>query len=146
MSTTTKQTNLSQEAIWRVLSDPQAYADWVVGAKEVRDVSGPWPAPGAEIHHTVGVATAENKDVTVVLEAEAPRHLKLKAHIRPLGVAEVTIDLARTEDGTEIVMNEIMVDGIASHVPQKLNDVGLHPRNVKTLDRLVELARQQTET
>src|SRR4051812_23371744 len=121
MSTTTKVTDLPPDAVWRVIADPQTYADWVVGAKEVRAVTGPWPQPGSEIHHTVGAGAAENKDVTIVLEASAPNHIKLKAHFRPLGVAEVTIDLQDNNGGTEIVMNEVMIDGAASHIPQKVN-------------------------
>jgi hypothetical protein len=142
MSTTKKTTDIKPDAIWKVIANAQSYKDWVVGAKEVRDVTGNWPEVGSEIHHTVGVDDVGNKDVTVVLEAEENRHIKLKAHFRPLGVAEVTIDLIETATGTEIVMEEVMVDGAASHIPQVVNDVGLHPRNVKTLDLLAELAHQ----
>lgn len=143
MSTTKKTTDIKPDAIWNVIANAQSYKDWVVGAKEVRDVVGNWPEPGSEIHHTVGAHVVGNKDVTVVLECEPNKRIKMKAHFRPIGVAEVTIDLIETETGTEIVMNEVMVDGAASHVPQAINDVGLHPRNVKTLDLLAELAHQQ---
>ncbi len=142
MSITTKRTDVSADEIWSILSDPYTYSHWVVGAKEIRSVSGEWPDPASRLHHTVGAGPAENKGDTIALEAQAPRHLKLLARFRPLGVAEITIDLRDTPSGTEIRMQEDLIGGPTSLVPQKLTDLALTPRNNKTLDRLVDLARR----
>ena len=140
MSLTTKQANVSRAQVWAVLADGSTYADWVVGAKAIRAVSPEWPAEQSRIHHTVGAGPGENKDDTVVVESRSDEHIKLRAHFRPLGIADITIDLQDAPGGCTIAMNEVVVGGIGAAVPQKIIDLTLHPRNRKTLQRLVDLA------
>jgi uncharacterized protein YndB with AHSA1/START domain len=94
------------ERVFAVLADADRYGDWVVGSKEIRDVEGPFPAPGSRFHHSVGVGPLVVRDHTEVLEVDAPRRLKLEAKARPLGCATVTLELAPQGGGTRVTMIE----------------------------------------
>ncbi|MDQ3826752.1 MAG: SRPBCC family protein, partial [Actinomycetota bacterium] len=50
--------------VWDVLSDGWAYAEWVVGTKDIRKVDRDWPAEGSQIHYTVGFGRWTAEDVT----------------------------------------------------------------------------------
>ena len=65
------------DAVFEVLLDPEAYPQWVVGAKRLRDVDDNWPAPGSSFHHAVGAGPAEVRDATTVREIDPPRRLVL---------------------------------------------------------------------
>ena len=41
--------------VWAVLADGWLYPSWVVGASRMRDVEESWPAPGSQLHHSVGL-------------------------------------------------------------------------------------------
>ncbi len=130
--------------VWAVLADAETFAEWVVGCKEIRAVEGDWPTPGSKIHHTVGVGSATIEDTTSVLEAVPDEHLTLRARARPAGVAGVEITLSQSASGTTtIVMEEEVVDGPASHLPDALTDTLLHPRNLESLRRLKRLAEER---
>lgn len=94
------------ETIWRVLADPESYADWVVGSKRIRDADPDWPAPGTRFHHTVGVGPLTVDDHTESLAADPPRRLVLRANARPLGLAKVEIELEPERDGTCVTITE----------------------------------------
>ncbi len=130
--------------VWDTLADPHTFKYWVVGCKDVRHVEGDWPATGSAIHHSVGIGPATIDDTTTVVESEPNRHLALRARARPVGVAVVDITMQPADDGgTCVVMEERVVEGAASHVPDALTDVALHPRNKESLRRLKDLAEQR---
>ncbi|HEX5990809.1 MAG TPA: SRPBCC family protein [Solirubrobacterales bacterium] len=70
--------------VFAVLSDPERYPEWVVGAAGFRDEDDEFPAVGSRFHHKVGSWPIGLKDYTEVLEAEPPDRLVLKAKARPL--------------------------------------------------------------
>jgi len=133
----------SVSQVWAVMSDPYAYADWVVGAKDVRTVEGSWPHVGAKLHHRTGAGPVTIEDETEVIEVEPCAHLKLRAGLRPFGVAEVVIDVRPVDGGTELVMQETFVEGIRGRVTRMVTASGLGGRNVETLRRLSRLAMQE---
>lgn len=49
------ETKASPQRVWEVLADGWRYPGWVVGASGMRAVDPEWPAPGARIHHSVGL-------------------------------------------------------------------------------------------
>ena len=130
--------------VWATLADASTFQDWVVGCKEVRHVEGDWPAVGSAIHHSIGVGAMTIDDTTSVEEAEPGRRLVLRARVRPAGVALVKLTLeAVGAAATNLIMEEAIIDGPISHVPDALTDPVLHPRNVASLRRLKELAEDR---
>src|ERR1700722_16671426 len=106
MATTTTEIPANPEQVWAVLADPEKYAAWVVGAKEVRGSEGNWPSEGARFHHTVGIGFLQLRDQTSVLECDQPHRLVLEARVRPFGLARVEIQLSSSADGTLVTMTE----------------------------------------
>jgi len=102
----------SPERTFAVLSEPQRYGFWVVGAHQVEDADASWPAPGASFHHEQGLPLLNLDDTTTVLECEPPTHLRLEARVRPFLVAHVDLRLTPTEDGTRVRMHEEAVGGV----------------------------------
>ena len=120
--------------VFAFFADGCTYADWVVGAKEVRRVEGDWPARGSSFHHSVGVGPAALKDRTEVLDVEEPNRLVLDARAYPLGRAEVELVVEPEGAGTRVVMRERLsgVPGIVN----RLLDPLIHLRNIESLRRL----------
>ena len=133
-------------AVWDALGDSAAYGYWVVGSKVIRDADPGWPAPGARIHHTVGLGPFEISDETECLEAEPPHRLQLRAKGRPLGTAKVTLELTPKAGGTVVRMTE-NPDGafrpLAFLPPLQVFSA---LRNAESLMRLEELAMRAART
>jgi uncharacterized protein YndB with AHSA1/START domain len=128
------------ERIFGILSDPETYADWVVGSSEIRDADAGWPAVGSRFHHTVGVWPLRVKDNTKVIGVEPPVRLKLHARARPLGTACVELVLAPDAEGTRVTMNETAGDLLSRVAINPLTDWLVHLRNVESLRRLKRIA------
>jgi uncharacterized protein YndB with AHSA1/START domain len=130
--------------VWAVLADAYSYGDWVVGAKEIRDVEGHWPERGSLFHHTVGMGPLNVKDNTEVLDVEPTHRIVLEARARPLGRARIEITLSRVGAGTTVALDE---ETVSPAVVRALNPI-LAPlvraRNNKTLQRLAEVAEART--
>lgn len=126
--------------VWDTLADPSGYAFWVVGSKAVHGADPGWPAPGARLHHTVGIGPLALDDHTESLQARAPRLLDLRAKARPLGTARVTLRLIAQDGGTLVRMTE-NPDGLTA--PLSLNPLVqllTKVRNAESLARLERLA------
>jgi uncharacterized protein YndB with AHSA1/START domain len=135
MATVNMRMDAPPKKVWDVLADGSQYAQWVVGAKRIRDVDPEWPKPGAKIRHTVGVGPLEINDSTEVVEASEPTRLVLDARARPLiGRARVTFNISPEDSRTRVVMEE--------HVPAwpaLLNALAaaiVNARNAEALRRL----------
>ncbi len=126
--------------VWAVLSDGWLYPSWVVGASRMRDVDASWPAPGSELHHSVGLWPLLLDDRTEVLGAKPQKQLRLKAHGWPAGAAEVLIELEAVGPGTEVTIREDAIAGPATLIPVPVRQLGVIPRNRETLRRLAFLA------
>jgi uncharacterized protein YndB with AHSA1/START domain len=133
-----------RERVFAVLGDAGTYADWVVGAVEVRDADESWPDEGSELHHTQGIGgPLVIKDETRVLESEPPSRLVLLAEIEPLGKMHVTIDLFEEPEGrTRVRMLESPAAGFVAATRNPLSDWLLGGRNVVSLKRLKQLTEQ----
>lgn len=132
------------EQAWATLSDPAAYGDWVVGAKEIRDATPDWPAPGATFHHTQGVGPITRKDTSSVLAAQPPRQLVLEVRVRPFIVARVQLDLEALDPArTRVRMEETITGGLVKPLDNRLLDRLIQLRNVESLRRLEALSRRR---
>jgi uncharacterized protein YndB with AHSA1/START domain len=130
----------SPERVFAVLSDPDAYADWVVGSDAVRDADPDWPAVGARFHHRVGIGPLKVDDHTEVLAMEPARRLELHAKARPLGTAKVALDLERRGGGTLVTMVEDGGDRLTRLLFNPLTHFLVRRRNDESLRRLERLA------
>lgn len=136
----------SPEEVFAVLSDPQRYPEWVVGAAGIRDQDEEFPAPGSRFHHKVGSWPVGLKDHTEVVEVEPPRRLVLKAKARPLGTATIELDLEESEGGTELLMEEVPGDRLTSlFAGNPVADTVLRVRNAEALARLKRVVEGMPE-
>jgi NAD(P)-dependent dehydrogenase (short-subunit alcohol dehydrogenase family)/uncharacterized protein YndB with AHSA1/START domain len=128
------------EEVFAVLSNPECYPGWVVGADAIRDYDEEFPAVGSRFHHKVGPGPVSIRDYSEVLEVDAPRRLVLKAKARPLGTATIELDLRESAGGTEVRMEEIPGDRLTSLlVGNPVADTALRVRNAEALSRLKRL-------
>jgi uncharacterized protein YndB with AHSA1/START domain len=128
------------EAVWDALADARGFGYWVVGSSEIRDVDPTWPAPGARFYHTVGVGPLRVRDHTVALEARRPALLRLRAKARPLGVANVTLELIPHDGGTRVRMVENPAGFTSLLTVNPVVHLLTRGRNAESLMRLEELA------
>jgi uncharacterized protein YndB with AHSA1/START domain len=138
MAITTRDIPAAPDQVWAVLADPMRYAEWVVGAQEVRGFDGEWPARGARFHHTVGFGPIHIHDNTSVLESTPAHRLVLRARARPFGHARVELNLTTSEGGTLVEMTEEPTSPVARFARKALDPL-IHSRNVEALRRLERL-------
>jgi len=137
--------NATPDAVFAVIGDGWTYPSWVVGAVRIRAVDGAFPAPGARLHHSVGVWPLMIEDHTEVTACDPGKRLVLHARAWPAGEAVVDVELEPDGDGTVVVMREDAVAGPGRLVPRRLRDVALVARNTESLRRLAFLAERRTE-
>ena len=128
--------------VFAILTDGWSYAAWVVGASRVRDVDPGFPAPGCNIHHSVGTWPLLIDDTTRALEYEPLRRLLLRVRVWPVGEGEVEFEATETAEGCRLVMRERTTSGPAALMPSAATDVMLRARNAETLLRLALLAEK----
>ncbi|HET7417493.1 MAG TPA: SDR family NAD(P)-dependent oxidoreductase [Solirubrobacterales bacterium] len=146
MATNRVHINATPEEVFAVLSDPERYPRWVVGAAGIRDYDESFPEVGSRFHHKVGSWPIGVKDHTEVVEVEPPRHLVLKAKARPLGTATIELDLEESAGGTELRMEERPGDRLTSLVAgNPVADTALRIRNAEALARLKRLVEGMPE-
>jgi hypothetical protein len=133
------------DQVWEVLADGWLFPLWVVGATRMRDVDDHWPAPGAQLHHSVGTWPLTLDDVTEVVESRPGARLELQAHAWPGGRADVTITLHAHGAETEVVMEEHASAGPGALVPRVVQDPLLHWRNLESLRRLAFLVERRQQ-
>jgi uncharacterized protein YndB with AHSA1/START domain len=126
--------------VWDALADHGGYGYWVVGSKVIRDADPEWPAPGSRFHHTIGIGPLKLRDHTESLEADPPRLLRLRTKGRPLGVANVTMEMLPRDGGTLVRMTETPAGLTAALSFNPLVHIFTKARNTESLMRLEELA------
>jgi uncharacterized protein YndB with AHSA1/START domain len=129
--------------VYRVLLDPSAYVQWVVGARLLRGADPAWPEPGTRFYHEVGVWPLVLRDNTKLLEAVPDERVVLEARIRPAGVATVTLQLEPRGSGTHVTMVEEPACGPLRTLPRSLTDPLVAGRNAWGLRRLKRLVGQR---
>ena len=133
MTTNRTIVNAPPESVAAVLSDPRAYAEFVVGSKRVRRFDPVWPDAGAVFHHTLGVGPFVLRDVTRVVD-EGPsgptergtqheRRFELRAQMRPFAVNKVAFTIRPAAEGTEVEVEERAVEGPAAREARLLPQI-----------------------
>jgi uncharacterized protein YndB with AHSA1/START domain len=140
MATSERLIDAPAEDVFRVLSDPESYAHWVVGSNEIRAYDDDWPRIGSTFHHTQGKWPLTVKDTSSVLEAEPDRRLVLEVRTRPFVVAKVVLDLTPEDGRTRVRMVESPIGGVLKPLNNPLLELLTHLRNKLGLDRLARLA------
>jgi hypothetical protein len=144
MSRTARVMNCTPEDVFDVFRDGWSYATWVVGAARIRRVEDGWPEVGTHIHHSVGMWPLLVSDNTEVEAYDPPRELRLKVRVWPGGEGIVTMRCSpRGPEQTEVVMEERLHSGPVSWLPNPVEDLFLHGRNVEALRRLAYLAERK---
>lgn len=137
MAVTSRRMPHPPSAVLALLADGRRYADWVVGAKRIRAVDPTWPEVGSQFHHTVGVGPLSTSDTTEVLAFSRPDGpVVLKARAWPTGSVRVTITAERTHEGSEVVIDEVPLEGPAKSLHNPVLDGLIHLRNVESLRRM----------
>jgi uncharacterized protein YndB with AHSA1/START domain len=133
------------EQVWQVLSDGWAYAEWVAGTRNIRDVDRGWPEPGTRIHYTFGVGRWTLADVTTVRVMEPGRRLELEAHARRLGSARVSIELLDWgRDRTVVIIDEHPLTGPGARWHSVPLDAALRLRNRRMMRSLARVVDEHT--
>jgi len=134
------------DAVFAVLSDPESYGHWVVGAADIRDADPGWPAPGTKFHHTQGIRGVGLKDTTSAVEVDPPRRIVLEVRARPLLIAEVAIAIAPNGNGggTRVTMTERPLSGLIARIYNRAIDRLVAVRNDVSLRRLKELCERRS--
>jgi hypothetical protein len=135
----------TRQQVCNVIADGWTYSQWVVGNTRMRAVDPSWPAPGATIHHTIGIWPVVLNDETQVESATPPEELVLLAKGRPFGGARITLRLMDTGKGCRVEMAEVPVGGPLNLVPRRLALAAAYPRNRECLTRLAALAERREE-
>jgi uncharacterized protein YndB with AHSA1/START domain len=135
--------NVPPATVFAVLSEPEEYADWVVGARKVRGADANFPTVGSRFHHQVGVPPLVLNDHTEVLENVPSSRLVLRAKTRPFGTARVDLHLVAEGAGTRVCMTETAGDAPSRILLNRVSDVLVHARNVRSLQRLKRIAEQR---
>jgi uncharacterized protein YndB with AHSA1/START domain len=132
--------------VFSVLADWRAYGYWVIGSQRIRGADEGFPAAGTRFHHSVGVGPLRINDHSEVVEVDPPRHLTLRAKVRPLLTA--IVDVVLEDDGaggTDVTIREDPGDRLSALLFQPLAHRLVRGRNARSLDRLKELAEQHPE-
>jgi hypothetical protein len=142
--TVKRDTTASRQRVWDVIADGWTYSQWV-GNTRMRAVDPRWPAPGAFIHHTIGIWPVVLNDETEVESSTPLEELVLLAKGRPFGGARITLRLSDSGAGCRVEMAEVPVGGPLNWVPRRLALAAAYPRNRECLARLAALAERREE-
>ncbi len=141
--TVTEQTfDVSCVQLFAVLSEPETYPRWLVGAKNIREVRDGWPAVGSSFKHVVGFGPLVIPDRTTVREIDAPRVLELLVRARPLLEAVVRFELTDLATGCHLRMTETPV-GIYRFITPIAQPL-IRARNERSLHRLQDVVSART--
>lgn len=127
--------------VWAVVANGWMYSGWVVGASRIRGVDRAFPAPGSNLHQSVGLWPVVIDDVTTVVDSREPTLLVLQVRSRPFGEARVRLQLAQvTASITKVEVDEEVTRGPGKWLPRRLQAPIMNWRNRECLDRLARLA------
>jgi hypothetical protein len=125
--------------VFAVLSDPQTYPEWLLGAANIREVDHNWPSPGSKFHHTVGMRPLALADVSVVTDVEPDRSLDMNVRARPLVLAEVSFRIIGDGDRCMVSFEEEPSLRLIGNLVRPLIDPLTHLRNHHSLRNLEQV-------
>src|SRR3954452_13140007 len=106
MSTTSREIAASPEAIWAVLADAHSYTRWVLGFTEIIAADPEWPTPGSTFEYAFRCGPFGLRGRAAVLQAHAPRHLRLRWRrgVLVLSTAEILVEPAADPESDRSVL------------------------------------------
>lgn len=131
------------EAVFALLADPAAYGSFVVGSKHIRHFEPTFPELGSAFHHSLGLGPFMLRDKSCVEEVEDGRRLVLRAFMRPLSVNRVAFTLRPVDGGTEVEVEEYLLEGPLAAIWNPLFEAAMALRNQEMLRRLKRLAERR---
>ncbi|MGW1229181.1 SRPBCC family protein [Streptomyces sp. NPDC001515] len=129
----------SPAEVWEVLSDPERYGEWVVGAAEARVDAGQWPELGATLRYAIRIGPFTLRNRTVVRRSEPTTVLELEADSGPLGTARIAMELRPWGENTLIIFDEHPLRGAGGALHNGLLDAAQQVRHRVMLGRLARL-------
>jgi NAD(P)-dependent dehydrogenase (short-subunit alcohol dehydrogenase family)/uncharacterized protein YndB with AHSA1/START domain len=130
--------------VFAVLSDAARYPQWVVGASRTVDADPDFPAPGTRFRHRVGLRPLTLTDYTEVVAVDPPRRIELKAKARPLGTADIRIEVRERDGGAVVTMVETPGDRLSALLAANpVVDTALRLRNAEAMARLKRLVEHR---
>lgn len=124
--------------VFRVLTDPYTYPEWLIGAASIRSVDDAWPSVGSCFHHIVGVGPFKIPDSTMVEAIETDVTLKLRVRARPLILATATFRLVGSGSSCVVMFEEEPKIRVLGNLFRPILDPLTHLRNHESLRRLAE--------
>jgi hypothetical protein len=141
--TVTRDIAATRQRVWDVLANGWTYSGWVVGNSRIRSVDSTWPAPGTRILHSIGTWPAVIDDETVVESWVPGEELVLLAKVRPAATARITLRLSDLPGpGCRVEMSEVATSIPLRWVPDRVQLLGVAPRNRECTWRLAMIAEQ----
>jgi hypothetical protein len=131
------------EQVWAVLADGYAYAEWVVGTREVRRVDPGWPEPGTSLHFTAGLGPVRIEDRTTSRIADAGRRLELETHALPFGSLRISISIIPWGQDSVVIIDEHPLRGASLLYENPLVEVLLTLRGRRMLRRFAGLVSRR---
>lgn len=134
MAITEQTFNVSASTLFDTLVNPDTYPYWLVGARNIRDVSADWPQPDSYFKHTVGFGPIAIPDRTTVRCIDRPRTLEMLVRARPVIEAIVRFEVTSSLSGCTLRMEEtpVGVYKVFSVVAQPV----IRARNDRSMKRL----------
>ncbi|CAL9315651.1 SRPBCC family protein [Streptomyces sp. NPDC052644] len=126
-------------AVWEVLSDPDKYAEWVVGTEETSPLFGTWPEVGATLRYSVALGPVRLEGSTVVRRLEPPNRLELEVRSGPAGTARVAIEIVPWGEDTLVIVDEHPLRGPGARLHNALLESAIQLRHRRMLRRLAEV-------
>lgn len=134
----------SPERVWAVLADGFAYAEWVVGTREIRAVDDGWPAVGTSIHYVLGLGPLEFQGSTTVRMVDEGRRLGLEADASPFGSARIMLELLPWGDDTVVLLDEHPLRGPGYRLHNTVFDALLLLRGRPMIHKLARLVESRS--
>ena len=144
MAYTSREIAASSSIAFGVLTDPETYPRWLIGATAIRDVDATWPRPGSKFRHVVGFGPLQIADDTEVLDIdETEMLLRLKVRARPLISAVATFRVIGSNRRCVVTLQEEPAVRTVGNVVRPVMDPATHVRNHRSLRRLAEVIDQR---
>lgn len=134
---------VAPEVVWDLLSDPNRYADWVVGTSSSRPVRGTWPQTGAAIRYEVHLGPVSLSNETTVRFRDPGARLELEAHAGILGTARIAIELRPWGEYCLVIVDEHPLQGAGGKWHNFAFEALIHLRHRAMLGRLARLCEDR---
>jgi uncharacterized protein YndB with AHSA1/START domain len=140
VATFEREFSVEPQAVWSVLEDAEAYAQWIAGAIEVVHSDNAWPTVGASFDFRYRWGPFRRSGRATVLEAHPPGHVRIRWSRGPFADSIADIAIGSTTSGCVVRVVE-NPRGVRSSGMSSFFWVAGPSANARSLDRLARLAQ-----